>query len=307
MIKTRSLAGVFTALAMMIAVSVVTGCGSDSASNQGGSPEMQADADPSTVVYWGGAYGDALGRTAVEDKSTVILEEPDASPSPSGIAFGAPFVYWGQDGISRATVEEDGATTRFTAIEEDFIAVPGGSVEDLAIDDKYLYWVTYDGLGRAALDGGEADPNFISGTIGGLGAIAVNSEYIYWAGDDVTEGVIGRARLDGSEVDPSFMTGLALNNPSGLVATEEHLYWSGNESIGRADVDGLGPEPNFVNIPSSPDGSGPHGLAIADEYIYWGGYDGPIGRVKIDGSEPEPDFIDTEARADGVQSVAVSG
>src|SRR4051812_18222801 len=77
--------------------------------------------------------------------------------------------------------------------------------------------------------------------------------------------------------------------PSG----QAFVYWANKygDSIGRADDDGLNPDPSFITLPAE---TNPVGLAIDGAYIYWASYDDldSIGRAKLDGTgSPDNGFI----------------
>lgn len=62
-----------------------------------------------------------------------------------------------------------------------------------------IYWVNFDGIGRANLDGSNAEPTFLSGQERGFTAcsVAVSDKHIYWG--DYKNNLIARANLDGTE------------------------------------------------------------------------------------------------------------
>lgn len=67
------------------------------------------------------------------------------------------------------------------------------------------------------------------------------------------------------------------------VASPAAVYWSENGSIGAANFDGTGPNPNFFKPNFLSDSFGPYcGFAASDSYLYWAGGFG-IGRVNLDG------------------------
>jgi hypothetical protein len=135
-----------------------------------------------------------------------------------------------------------------------------------------------------------------------LGLTLVLASYaearIYWAGT----GRIGAAALDGSGVDQLFIAP-SYEGPSGAVAVDgEHLYWSRTfscgfagcttaSSIGRANLDGTGVDPNFVS--RSPAAYPlPFGLAVDAAHLYWADFEkATIGRANLDGTGVDPSFI----------------
>ena len=158
--------------------------------------------------------------------------------------------------------------------------------------EAFIYWARceiacLDGgmIGRANLDGSDADRSFITAAAG-PSAVAVGASHVYWTGLDS----IGHANLDGTGVNPSFITsGHAL----GVAVSTSHVYWTSANSIGRANLDGSGANPSFIT------GAGflPHGVAVDARHIYWAiqplGEDlqGSIGRAKLNGTGVDPSFI----------------
>src|SRR5262245_5390082 len=77
------------------------------------------------------------------------------------------------------------------------LAATGGQ----AVVSRHVYWVNGHAgtIGRANVDGTGADESFITGAGYPVG-VAVDSNYVYWAGD-IPDGTIGRANLDGTGAD----------------------------------------------------------------------------------------------------------
>lgn len=66
-------------------------------------------------------------------------------------------------------------------------------------------------------------------------------------------------------------------------ASPAAVYWGENGSIGAANFDGTGPNPDYFKPPFPSDAAGPNcGLAVSESYLYWVGGFG-IGRVNLDG------------------------
>jgi hypothetical protein len=68
--------------------------------------------------------------------------------------------------------------------------------------------------------------------------------------------------LDGSNPDLQFIKS---GVPIRLAVDDAHIYWTSNlRSIGRANLDGTNPDPNFIPTPARPGD-----LAVDSGHIYW--------------------------------------
>jgi sugar lactone lactonase YvrE len=82
---------------------------------------------------------------------------------------------------------------------------------------------------------------------------------------------------------------LSASSPMGIAVSGRKLYWAnaGASSIGRVDVDGSGANPKLVSVPNFP-----VAVAVDDAHVYWADYLGnAIGRANLDGSGVNPRFI----------------
>ncbi len=123
---------------------------------------------------------------------------------------------------------------------------------------------------------------------------------------------IARAEIDGDPVDLGFLPASAF----GVAVDATHIYWADpvEEMIGRAEIDGDNPEPNFISVPQIEVEPGvdseanPQYVAVDSEHIYWtnavNGKDGKgtIARADIDGDplSIEMDFIPGASNPQGV-------
>jgi hypothetical protein len=116
--------------------------------------------------------------------------------------------------------------------------------------------------------------------------------FVYWSSGSPNSS-IGRAKINGGGQNNGFITGL--NDPHGVAVDSRFVYWTQGDattgSIGRANLDGSAPNPNF--IPHSAGVSDPSGVAVTPTAIYWQNGGSTIGRANIDGSGANPDLIAT--------------
>jgi hypothetical protein len=76
----------------------------------------------------------------------------------------------------------------------------------VAVDGSHVYWANIfaNSIGRADLDGTNADQSFITGANSPFG-VAVDGSHVYWTSG--AAGTIGRADLNGTNANQSFITG----------------------------------------------------------------------------------------------------
>jgi hypothetical protein len=120
----------------------------------------------------------------------------------------------------------------------------------VAVSRSHVYWANYGldvsgtTIGRAKLNGRDADQRFITGASDPCG-VAIDGSYVYWANQ--TDNAIGRANLNGSRVDQRFVRA---NFPCGVaVGPFSFGKVAKNEKRGTAQLK--------VSIP------GPGGLELA--------------------------------------------
>jgi len=152
--------------------------------------------------------------------------------------------------------------------------------------DAFIYWGDYSHgrIGRAANDGSNVNPNFITG-LGSPAGLAVTADHIYWA--NFASDTIGRANIDGTGVDDEFID--EVDEPRGVAVNSSSIYWTSPEldSIGKADLDGTDKVPGLLSGIDAP-----CGIALDSGHMYWSSYFGTIGRASLGGGLPEPEFVD---------------
>jgi len=171
-----------------------------------------------------------------------------------------------------------------------------------------IYWGNGSPIGRANLDGTNAESEFIKyvpfgssgeAAVSACGGVAVDGSHVYWA--DPAGGAIGRANLDGSGPAYGFITGA--DNPCGVAVNDTHVYWTNlkGNSIGRANLDGTEATQTFIDAVSEP-----CGVAVDHKFIYWtsAGFH-YIGRALLTGDKG-PHLVDGDGSFDFC-GVAVNG
>ena len=206
-----------------------------------------------THVHWFNRTDGAIGRAYLTgngiNQSFIPGVADEGGIGGCGVAVDSAHLYWANGSrlpsIGRANLDGGSAS-----VDHEFVRVGTSSACAVAVDQAHIYWAGAAsggaGVGRADLDGGDADGAFIDG--GGTSCgVAVNTSHIYWSSTGSSTG-IARATLDGNpaSVDRDF---IALPTPPcGIAVDRTHLYW-GNASlntIGRARLDGTGVNQSFV-------------------------------------------------------------
>jgi hypothetical protein len=202
-----------------------------------------------------------------------------------------------------------------------------------------IYWETGAGIGRANLDGTNAQRGFIpigpsAGSYLLCGGVAVDDSHIYWANS--RNNAVGRANLDGTNPSYNFIS--TATETCGVAVSSSHVYWTntGGTTLGRAKLDGTEVAQGFIDGASRPcgiavdaahvfwgnitanwigradlDGNGANpeflnqpnggcGFAVAGDHLYWADLAHSIGRANLDGSEADYEFIDGLDRPCGI-------
>ena len=180
----------------------------------------------------------------------------------------------------------------------------------------HIYWTHFTvgatgSIGRANLDGSNANRNFITGLKTPRG-IAVEGTHIYWT--DFGRSSIGRANLDGSDVDQDFIKAVGHGgppaHPTALAVDRGHIYFS-DTAFAVLVIARINGEGNWL-IHKIRDVGTVTGIAVNHAHIYWT-WSCPnpnvdcarprgIGRMKLDGTALDRNFIDVPARGVAVDT-----
>ena len=213
----------------------------------------------------------------------------------------ANFLYWTSADLSSGIAR---AKLNGTSLDTNFIAGLNNP-HGVATDSRFIYWTQGDAadgsIGRANLDGSDANQGFIPHTAGitDPSGMAVTPTAIYWQNGG---GTIGRANIDGSAPNPGFI--VTTTSTCGLAADSNFLYFlnNGGTQIGRATLDGASVAPDFASIPEAF-----CGLSVDYNYLYWGSDSGnTVGVAPVVGGPAQADYIDAGTTGGGPSGVAVN-
>lgn len=213
-------------------------------------------------VAIGGGYlyyinSDSIGRVALDGSSS----DPNlitGLDNPNGVAVTGSAIYWlsvaggSATILYKANLDGSNVTPIVTGID-------GGY--DVVATSGNVYWSTgcisgtnpcNGWIGRSDLNGGSLSQDWTAGRA--PFGLAVDSTYIYSA---TSTGAINRTNLSTQGTD-TLVSGLP--TAVGVAVDGSHLYWSegiNGATIGRANLDGSSPNPNFITGISEP-----YGLAV---------------------------------------------
>jgi hypothetical protein len=222
-------------------------------------------------LFWLNPEHNTIGRADLDGSHAkpnyiVVAAPPTAPPNSTPPGFGQlaiskEWIYFNLNGkIGR--VDVDGSQLNSNLVST-------SPARGLSVANDQVFWAHHSGgggdavsnyIGRANLDGSEADPFFIGplddpSVIGGL---ATDSDHIYWSLYR-----LGRANLDGSAIDRNFVDTQGIAG-SALAARAGALYWpcctnqisNGNTYIARLDLASLELTAPFVDAGGGADISG---------------------------------------------------
>jgi hypothetical protein len=234
-----------------------------------------------TYLYWADPTTGTIGRATLDGTTEVRANFIEGAGKPQGVAVDAGHIYWtndasGADGagtIGRATL--DGTTE----VKADFIT-GASNPQGIAVDATHIYWANGGsangtrGLGRADIDGSDADQSFAVNGEGnpadwdGIG-LALDSTYIYFTSG--SSGNIERIKLSEPKDFTSILFTGTADKFQGIAVNAGHIYWTNTatSAIGRAKLNN--PQSNVTEVqPGFIENAGhPQGLAVDTGHTYW--------------------------------------
>jgi hypothetical protein len=247
-------------------------------------------------VYWADPKLGTIGRADLDgtdpdpefiDPGTVeceVEEKPgvfeDVAARPRYVAVDADHVFWTNTGCSDkfGPLGGTGTISRAkldgTEVKPDFIT-GASNPQGIAVNATHIYWANsgrsagVHAIGRATTTGDEVVQNFFPVVLAATpSGVALSTSYLYYSAnslEDDSAGYVLRVSLDGSEGKGIFIGKAGIR---GIVVDGSHVYWAdqatGEEAIGRADLDLGNPETEFTPL-----NGGPNGLAVAFSHLYW--------------------------------------
>lgn len=161
-----------------------------------------------------------------------------------------------------------------------------------------LYWTNHavgldqpGTVGRANLDGTGATNGFV--TAPGISCgVAADSNHVYWAAGEASQGHVGRSDLLGGAIDNAFITPTNSFN-CGVAVNASSIFFNNHAipSIGRANLDGSGVDQTFVMT----GGDNTQHPAVNSTHLFWTNKDSTsVGRATLAGGDITPTLVDTE-------------
>jgi low density lipoprotein receptor-related protein 5/6 len=236
------------------------------------------DIDPTTgVLYWTRSGKTGIGRTDPEQGDlTLLLSE---ASDPEGLALDPVnyAVYW-VDAWTGVIHRSDMYGTKVDILVQDL-----ERPHDIALDIKRnkMYWADDDRrIQRANLDGSRIE-TLVDRETTGLRpralALDVTGRRIYWL--DRSEPAIYISPLEGGSVE-RICSAMGRPGKIFLDRLNHHMYWTADENIYRANMDGSSPE--VILTLTEPLGIS---VDVARGHIYWVDFeDGNLQRADLDGS-----------------------
>lgn len=222
-----------------------------------------------TYLYWADSGLAIIGRSKLDgtDVRTLIDLSGYPNTNPTGVAVAGDYLYWsngglrGQHGsIGRAKLDGTGIGPVWISTDYD----GGSSPMGVTIHNDKVYWAdnAHGTIGTADLsDPGNPNRELVHTTANPTG-VAVDDNYIYWSNNpgsgSAAIGSIGRAPIGSPDGPvPNWIPNVVA--PTGVALDGSHIYWTApgvgaGGVIGRADIDGSNPLPDFKTGAQTPIG-----------------------------------------------------
>lgn len=191
-------------------------------------------ASASGTLFFGGWYGEGIGRIAADGSGIDTALIPGQSVNPSAMAVSDSYLFW-RDDSSPTTIGRsrlDGSEVR-----PEFLRVggPGAEpalVEGLSVSAGKLYWTETtrqangsfpQEVSRANLDGSDVERDVLTLSTHLDGPVIVRDGSVFFANESFGWADVGRVRLNGSGYRPGLARHQKILGP--IVLRSRRLYW----------------------------------------------------------------------------------
>ncbi len=259
-------------------------------------PEFIAGAgDPQGIavdaghVYWANGFTHSISRAGIDGGDI----EPGfhfigSSEVPQGVAVDGSHIYWTTNNplgfVSRSNLDGSDEIFLFVGVSDE--------VRGVAVAGDRVYWSTEGSqeIGRAALDLGEPEPQFIP-AVGKAAGLAIDSSHLYWAASgigspakDLYRYDAGSGKLSDLTSDPDLAGAADVLGVLGVAGDGSSAYFAANGVLAS--------EPNERGETAQPGtcrGKPGSASGSCNLYASSGGAIQFIARLRIDGDGAESD------------------
>lgn len=237
--------------------------------------EVRSVAAGSAGTFWSVHRNEPPNDTEITGNGVQVDGEPDVRT----LALDGPDLFWARNGGDHAIMK----IAVGGSVPETFVEEPADRVSDIALDDAFVYWTTWNSgdhassaLMKAPRSGG-APTVLASGKLSR--GVAVDGTHVYWTWGTPGPSQVARVPKDGG-VPEAIAEGLA-----GQVATDGvHVYWTEvsttSMTSGRIFKAPTGGGAVVALAEGQPD---PTDIAVDENYVYWingpEGGDGAVMRI----------------------------
>jgi len=246
-------------------------------------------------IYWVDAATGAIGRADLngENKDPNFISpgsiecEVEDSPGtfeevpshPRYLAVDFEHIYWTNSGCAdevgplggKGTIGRADIDGNEASIEPAFIE-GASNPQGIAVNATHIYWANagrsagVQAIGRATIEGDEVEQEFFDLDLVPYG-VALSPTRVYFSSNQPENdfSFISSIPLEGGTEDFAFIGKAGIR---GVAVDNSHVYWayqtSGEEAIGRADLELENVEKAFIPLSGKP-----VGLAVNLEHLYW--------------------------------------